>query len=70
MTYMASCGSTACDQFDPSGAKWFKIDQAGQDSNGQWYQKQVAGGAAFDLTLPQNLAPGGYLIRHEVSFCP
>ena len=23
-------------------------------------------GASFDVTLPQNLAPGGYLIRHEI----
>ena len=67
MTYMASCGSTSCDQFDPTGAKWFKIDQAGQNSNGQWYQNPVSTGASFDLTLPQNLSPGGYLIRHEVN---
>lgn len=27
MTYMASCGSTSCDQFDASQAQWFKIAQ-------------------------------------------
>lgn len=27
MTYMASCGSTPCDQFDASQAQWFKIAQ-------------------------------------------
>ena len=67
MTYMTSCGSTPCDQFDPTGAEWFKIDQAGRDLDGQWYQRAISNGRPFNLTLPQNLSPGGYLLRHEVS---
>ena len=66
MTYMTSCGSTPCDQFDPTGAEWFKIDQAGRDLDGQWYQRAISNGRPFNLTLPQNLSPGGYLLRHEV----
>lgn len=43
MTYMASCGSTPCDQFDPTGAKWFKIDQLGKKSDGTtWYQADIS----------------------------
>ena len=42
MTYLASCGSTTCDQFDSRTAKWFKIDQVGQDDNGGWVQKQIS----------------------------
>ncbi|KAI0344324.1 hypothetical protein BDW22DRAFT_1355695 [Trametopsis cervina] len=68
MTYMASCGSSSCAQFDPSGAKWFKIDQLGKKSDGStWYQADISdSGDAYQVTLPQNLAPGGYLIRHEI----
>lgn len=42
LTYLASCGSTTCDQFDARTAKWFKIDQAGQDGNGGWVQKKIS----------------------------
>ncbi|GJE89425.1 glycoside hydrolase family 61 protein [Phanerochaete sordida] len=69
MTYMASCGSTACTDFDPSGAKWFKIDELGlkPDGSGDWFQNDImTAGDAFDVTLPQDLAPGGYLVRHEI----
>ena len=30
MTYMASCGNTPCNEFDPTGAEWFKIDELGK----------------------------------------
>lgn len=65
---MASCGSTSCDQFDPSGAKWFKISQQGQreDDPSTWYMEDIANNSPAETTLPENLAPGGYLIRHEV----
>ncbi|KAI0075703.1 hypothetical protein K474DRAFT_1366211 [Panus rudis PR-1116 ss-1] len=66
ITYMASCGSTSCDQFDPSGAKWFKIDQVARNSDGQWYQQDIMQGKSYTITLPNNIAPGGYLVRHEI----
>lgn len=66
MTYMASCGSTTCDKFNASGAKWFKIDQIGKKDASTWYQADIMQGDGFDVVLPQNLAPGGYLIRHEI----
>ena len=36
LTYMTSCGSTPCSQFNSSKAKWFKIQQVGRKSNGDW----------------------------------
>lgn len=42
MTYMASCGSTSCAQFNGSSANWFKIDELGQMSNGSWYQLDIS----------------------------
>ncbi|OBZ72745.1 Cellulose-growth-specific protein [Grifola frondosa] len=66
MTYMASCGSTTCDQFDAANAQWFKIAEVGKDSNGTWAQQQLFDGQAVSVGLPSNIAAGNYLIRHEI----
>jgi hypothetical protein len=44
LTYMASCGSTTCDKFDDSQAKWFKISQDGRETTGQknWMQQELS----------------------------
>lgn len=65
-TYMASCGSVTCDKFNQAQAKWFKIDQVGKSSPGIWAQGELMKGAVASVKLPQNIAPGGYLIRHEI----
>ncbi|KAG5335216.1 hypothetical protein C0989_001828 [Termitomyces sp. Mn162] len=65
MTYLASCGSTTCDKFDSTKAKWFKIDQQGQDASGKWIQAELPG-QPVTVTLPNTLAPDNYLIRHEI----
>lgn len=66
MTYMASCGTAGCTSFNSSGARWFKIAQAGLQSDGTWAQAALLTGAAATVTLPSNIAPGEYLIRHEI----
>ncbi|KAJ7109730.1 glycoside hydrolase family 61 protein [Mycena crocata] len=66
LTYLASCGSESCSQFDASQSMWFKIQEAGRDSSGKWVQAQLNTGAPAQLTLPSNLAPGNYLLRHEI----
>ncbi|KAI0638726.1 glycosyl hydrolase family 61-domain-containing protein [Trametes polyzona] len=68
MTYLASCGSTTCDKFDSKNAQWFKIDEAGKKKNdpSQWVQQDIMNGDSYSLTLPEDLAPGDYLIRHEI----
>ncbi|KAI8969698.1 glycosyl hydrolase family 61-domain-containing protein [Trametes punicea] len=68
MTYMAKCGSTTCDKYNSTDAQWFKIDQAGKkpDDQSQWVQQDVMNGDSYTVTLPQNLPPGDYLIRHEI----
>ena len=68
MTYMAACTGTPCDQFDAGQAQWFKIDQAGQKPgyDDQWFQADLMAGQTWTVTLPQNLAAGDYLIRHEI----
>ncbi|KAJ6559194.1 glycosyl hydrolase family 61-domain-containing protein [Mycena vulgaris] len=66
LTYLASCGSETCSQFDASQAMWFKIQQSGRDSSGKWAQAQLNSGAPATLALPSNLAAGNYLLRHEI----
>ncbi|KAJ7246925.1 glycoside hydrolase family 61 protein [Mycena rebaudengoi] len=71
LTYLASCGATDCTTFDSTKAKWFKIAQDGRipgDSNGNWFQNNMftSPNVPANVTLPSNLAPGAYLIRHEI----
>lgn len=67
MAYMASCGSTTCDQFDSTNAQWFKIAEQGLMADGKtWYQATLQQGAYPNVTIPSNLAPGNYLLRHEI----
>ncbi|EDR07117.1 uncharacterized protein LACBIDRAFT_298942 [Laccaria bicolor S238N-H82] len=42
LTYLASCGSTTCDNKPPNGLR------------------------STNIQLPSNLAPGNYLVCHEV----
>ncbi|KAJ7366865.1 glycoside hydrolase family 61 protein [Mycena albidolilacea] len=65
LTYLANCGSASCSEFDAANAMWFKIQQAGRDASG-WAQAQLNSGASATLSLPSNLAPGNYLLRHEI----
>ncbi|KAJ7111167.1 glycosyl hydrolase family 61-domain-containing protein, partial [Mycena crocata] len=64
ITYLARCNDDSnCTRFDSSEAKWFKIQQDGRiDKDGDWAQTDVPSNA----TLPPTLAPGPYLVRHEI----
>ncbi|RDL42041.1 Uncharacterized protein BP5553_02020 [Venustampulla echinocandica] len=74
--YMAACPGDSCEGFDGSGAVWFKINQLGlkpdaQDLRGPWIQGDLllSGNRVppgYTVTIPKNLKPGKYLIRHEI----
>ena len=50
MTYLAQCGNTTCDKFDPINAKWFKIDEVGKKNNSAtWFQQDISTLAFFIL---------------------
>ncbi|KAF5309504.1 hypothetical protein D9619_012340 [Psilocybe cf. subviscida] len=68
LTYMASCGEDTCDKFDDSKAKWFKIDQEGRKTTGNkdWIQQDLMNGGVATGSIPSTLAPGNYLLRHEI----
>lgn len=71
-TYMAACPGDSCEGFDGSGNVWFKIDQVGltpeaKDLRGPWKQGEfLLYNKRYTVTIPKNLKPGNYLIRHEV----
>ncbi|KIJ24777.1 lytic polysaccharide monooxygenase [Sphaerobolus stellatus SS14] len=68
ITYMAKC-DTSCDTFNSNNAKWFKVDQQAQPNPrnlSHWIAEDVHNGAPVTVTLPKNVAPGGYLLRHEL----
>jgi hypothetical protein len=66
LTYMANCGDKTCDKFDPSNAEWFKIQQIGKKDDSKWVQEDLMNGGVASVTLPENIAPGNYMFRHEI----
>jgi hypothetical protein len=67
ITYMAACNGP-CAQADVAKAKFFKIHEVGQKQDGSWFQLDLFNNddATVDMTLPNNLPAGEYLIRHEI----
>lgn len=77
LVWMYKCAGafSAC---DGSGAGWFKIDEAGFSGDGVkvfldtetpsgWaIAKLVGGNKSYSSKVPAGLAPGNYLVRHEL----
>ncbi|KAL1699367.1 glycoside hydrolase family 61 protein [Schizophyllum commune] len=66
LTYLAACPDEACDSWDAKDAQWFKIDEQGMREDGTWVHQDLMQGLPAKLTLPPSLAPGAYLLRHEI----
>lgn len=67
-TYMARCDPD-CGSFTGSdGAKvWFKIEEDAADEEGVWASQRLHDdNFRWNITVPPCLAPGQYLIRHEI----
>ncbi|KAF3110669.1 Esterase/lipase/thioesterase [Orbilia oligospora] len=67
ITYMAKCPGS-CTNYSPGTAKvWFKIQEAGK-VNGVWATTplETNPAAPFSFKIPTGLAPGNYIIRHEL----
>jgi len=70
-TYMASCGSQPCNStsFNATSASWFKIQEQGRvpgSTDNTWFMSFMNSGAPANVTIPSNIAPGNYIIRHEL----
>lgn len=63
---MAEC-SGDCSSYAPdTSTEWFKIDEQGLTSSGTWAQASLDSGAPANVTIPDNLKSGQYLLRHEL----
>ena len=74
LIWMADCGGD-CTTFDATKGKWFKLREDGLMSgtirDGAWFQQLWADHwdgepDYYGITIPVNIKPGNYLIRHEI----
>ncbi|KAG8926850.1 hypothetical protein FRC02_008624 [Tulasnella sp. 418] len=66
LTYITPCNGD-CSDFDPSDAKWTKIEEVGRKENSNlWVQNDLFEGGTYTFNLPNELPNGNYLIRHEI----
>ncbi|KAF2180631.1 carbohydrate-binding module family 1 protein [Zopfia rhizophila CBS 207.26] len=70
MIYMAKCPSSGCNNWDGAGKVWFKISHeglmSGTQNGGKWAGDIIVDTLDWTVTIPASLAPGEYLIRHEL----
>ncbi|KAK2765108.1 Esterase/lipase/thioesterase [Arachnomyces sp. PD_36] len=66
ITYMAKCPAD-CSSFDPGKeAVWFKVAEDGKHADGSWATDPLINEVPYKFTIPEALAPGNYVVRHEV----
>ncbi|KAL8995208.1 MAG: hypothetical protein Q9169_004996 [Polycauliona sp. 2 TL-2023] len=68
--YLANCNGE-CTTVDKTALKFNKIDEAGLNSwvsqPGQWASDDlIAANNSWTVTIPKNVAPGNYVLRHEI----
>ncbi|KAJ5188999.1 Glycoside hydrolase family 61 [Penicillium cf. griseofulvum] len=69
--YLASCGASGCETVDKNTLKFFKIDGVGlvdgTSPPGLWADDQlIAQNSGWMVEIPANIAPGHYVLRHEM----
>ncbi|KAI1823941.1 glycoside hydrolase family 61 protein [Xylaria intraflava] len=67
LTYVAACDGD-CSSADKTTLEWVKIDAVGyDDSTSTWGTGQMmANNNTWTTTVPETLAPGNYVFRHEI----
>ncbi|OBT73677.1 hypothetical protein VF21_06221 [Pseudogymnoascus sp. 05NY08] len=68
--YLASCNG-ACESVDKTTLKFFKIGEEGlidgSNAPGNWASdKLIANSNTWVATIPADIAPGNYVLRHEI----
>ncbi|KAK0640990.1 glycosyl hydrolase family 61-domain-containing protein [Cercophora newfieldiana] len=69
--YLANCGAAGCESVDKAALEFFKIDEAGlidgSQAPGKWASDQlIANNNSWMVKIPANIAPGFYVLRHEI----
>ncbi|KAG6065555.1 hypothetical protein E4U32_007164 [Claviceps aff. humidiphila group G2b] len=68
LDYLANCNGP-CEKVDPTALKFFKIDGAGLlKQSPQTFADDVliANNNSWQVQIPKSLAPGNYVLRHEI----
>ena len=72
LDYLANCKGP-CETVDKTTLEWFKIDQLGllndaaYSTGGTWATDTlIANNNSWTVTIPSNIAPGNYVLRHEI----
>ncbi|KAF2183192.1 lytic polysaccharide monooxygenase [Zopfia rhizophila CBS 207.26] len=73
LTYLASCNAS-CTNVDKDQLKWVKVDQQGWLNSSGWVELGgtwasdvlIANGFTWTVKVPENLAEGAYVLRHEI----
>ncbi|EXL51747.1 hypothetical protein FOCG_07576 [Fusarium oxysporum f. sp. radicis-lycopersici 26381] len=74
LDYMARCPNDDCTTVDKKKLKFFKIDEMGQLTRGTvpgkpgyWANNKLRDeDFSWDITIPAKIAPGSYVLRHEI----
>jgi uncharacterized protein YodC (DUF2158 family) len=69
--YLAKCAGDDCTSVDKETLEFFKIDEAGlidgSSAPGKWATDElIAADGKWSVTIPESLAPGQYVLRHEI----
>ncbi|KAF9526647.1 glycoside hydrolase [Crepidotus variabilis] len=68
--YMAECPGGDCGTVDTKAPIWFKVYEGGLINGtwpaGYWAMEGLYQGGTLDYTIPKDMKPGRYLIRHEL----
>ena len=71
LDYLAKCSGDDCSSVSAADLSFFKIAEAGLNDGstapGQWASDDlIAAGGTWKVTIPASLAPGQYVLRHEI----
>ncbi|AEO58921.1 glycoside hydrolase family 61 protein [Thermothelomyces thermophilus ATCC 42464] len=69
--YLADCGDAGCEKVDKTTLKFFKISESGlldgTNAPGKWASDTlIANNNSWLVQIPPNIAPGNYVLRHEI----
>lgn len=69
--YLANCGSSGCESVDKASLEFFKISEVGlidgATAPGKWASDVlIANNNSWMVQIPSNIAPGNYVLRHEI----
>lgn len=71
LDYLARCGSSGCESVDKTTLEFFKISEGGlvdgSSAPGTYAADELlANGIGWMVKIPETIAPGAYVLRHEI----